>query len=211
MEIQLGIETNDKLPEHPFWTFSLQLYHNNDVADALILFQQAYGLNANFILYLCWYAYNGQGSLNQARVRELLLRIRPWHERVVLPLRRIRDRLKPHVDSILWAKNVRQAVLLEELEAEHAEQLMIADNALFDDTYTKTPPQKCADICRSMVAYCRAMRADLDPEACDAFAEILAVMFRQLSLAELLKLCRKRLLHRRHRGGTMGTQLWIDL
>lgn len=211
MEIQLGIATEEKLPEHPFWDFSLQLYHNDIVARALLMLQQNFSLNANLILYFCWHAFNGQGSLNLTRVRDILLRIRPWHERIVMPLRRIRERLKPHVETVLWVKNVRQSVFLEELEAEHAEQLLIAESGAFDPQTEKTPSQQCADICRSMVAYCRVMRTDLDSQACDAVAAILSVMYSQLPEQSLLKLCRKRLQHRRRREGTTGTQLWLDI
>lgn len=211
MEIQLGINTEEKLPEHPFWDFSLQLYHNNEVARALLQLQNDFSFNANLILYFCWHAFNGQGSLNQTRVRDILLRIRPWHERIVLPLRRIRERLKPFVESILWVKKVRQAVFLEELEAEHAEQLLIAESGVFDPQSDKTALQQCTDICRSMVSYCRVMRTDLDQQACDAVAAILSAMFSQIPEQALTKLCRKRLQHRRRRGGTTGTQLWLDI
>jgi uncharacterized protein (TIGR02444 family) len=211
MEIQMSLRVSDSLPNHPFWTFSQQLYKKTEVEHALILLQYQFGLNANVILFFCWFSFNGQGAFSQSKVRELLLRIRPWHERVVLPLRRLRDRLKPFVDTVDWAKGVRQAILLEELEAEHAEQLMISEFFSYEDHRIKSAPQKAADIFRSLSAYCRMSRVDLDAVGCDAVAAILSIIFSKIPLAELEKTSRKRLMRRRVRGGTVGTQLWLDI
>lgn len=207
----MNLRVSDTLPNHPFWTFSQQLYKKKEIEQALMLLQYHFGLNANVILYFCWFAYNGQGAFNQTTVRELLLRIRPWHERVVMPLRRLRDRLKPFVDTISWAKSVRQSILLEELEAEHAEQLMISEFFSYEDYRIKTAPQKASDIFRSLSAYCRVVRIDLDASGCDAVASILSGMFSKIPLNELEKTSRKRLMRRRSRGGTVGTQLWLDI
>jgi uncharacterized protein (TIGR02444 family) len=211
MEIQMNLRVSETLPNHPFWTFSLQLYKKKEVEQALLLLQNQFGLNANVILFICWFSFNGQGAFSQSKVRELLLRIRPWHERVVLPLRRLRDRLKPYVDKVSWAKGVRQAILLEELEAEHAEQLLISEFFTYEDYRIKSAPQKASDIFRSLSAYCRISRVDLDAIGCDAVAAILSVIFSKIPLAELEKNSRKRLMRRRSRGGTVGTQLWLDI
>lgn len=207
----MSLRVSDTLPNHPFWTFSQQLYKKKEVEQALMLLQYQFGLNANVILFFCWFSFNGQGAFSQAKVRELLLRIRPWHERVVLPLRRLRDRLKPFVDTLPWAKGVRQAILLEELEAEHAEQLLISEFFSYEDYRIKSAPQKASDIFRSLSAYCRMIRIDLDAAGCDAIAAILAVIFSKIPSAELEKISRKRLMRRRSRGGTVGTQLWLDI
>lgn len=207
----MNLRVSDTLPNHPFWTFSLQLYKKKEVEQALLLLQYHYGLNANVILFCCWYSFNGQGALSQAKVRELLLRIRPWHERVVLPLRRLRDRLKPYVDRVKWAKGVRQAILLEELEAEHAEQLLMSEFFSYEDYRIKSAPQKASDIFRSLSAYCRMIRIDLDASGCDAIAMILSVIFSKIPMSELQRNSRKRLMRRRSRGGIVGTQLWLDI
>lgn len=207
----MNLRVSDTLPNHPFWTFSLQLYKKKEVEQALLSLQYDYGLNANVILFFCWYSFNGQGALSQAKVRELLLRIRPWHERVVLPLRRLRDRLKPYVDRVKWAKGVRQAILLEELEAEHAEQLLMSEFFTYEDYRIKTAPQKASDIFRSLSAYCRMIRIDLDANGCDAIAMILSVIFSKIPMSELQRNSRKRLMRRRSRGGIVGTQLWLDI
>jgi len=202
-------QKNITLPDHPFWRFSLQFYQQPKVEDLFLYLQNSYGLNVNVLLFFCWVAYNSQGGLTQHKIREILLTIRPWHEKVVLPLRRIRQYLK--AKKAPWVSSVREHILQEEIQAEHAEQLLILQSFEHSKRRVKAPQHKAADICRSISAYCRVMRTDFDKEACDVVAQLMHILFEKLKFDELKKLSRKRLLRRRGRNSAVATQLWLDL
>lgn len=198
-------QLDNKLPEHPFWRFSLQLYDFEAVEKSLLFLQQRYGINVNIILYFCWVGANGQGRFSQGKVKTILEIISNWHSRVVLPLRRMRQQLKNHCES------AKEIIFEEELSAEQAEQLMLADAFWFISRTIKSPPQKVADISRSIVAYCTVMEVKIDEQFRRAMVEVLQLMYPMLLEGEIQTITEQVLQPQPRMAGSVGTQLSLDV
>src|SRR5688572_7909660 len=114
---------------HPFWKFSIKIYGLPEVEQSLLTLQNERGLNINIILFCCWYSFGDQGRFNKQEIRQIVTNIQAWHDRIVLPLRRIRQQLKPVKES-KW-QMVRQEVLKQELFAEQIEQHFLLEKVIF--------------------------------------------------------------------------------
>ncbi len=118
-------------PTHPFWDFSLKFYRQPGVADACLFVQDRYGLNVNFILFCVWLAKTGGGALSAEQITVALQRVSDWEASVIKPLREIRRVCRHEALGIpefllqIYQPEVESA----ELEAEHVEQLVLAEFA----------------------------------------------------------------------------------
>ena len=88
-----------KPDKNPFWEFSVWLYQKQDVATNCLIFQEETALNVNFLLLCCWAGWHGK-ALEPSILADLLERYDPWHEQVILPLRRLRMRMKQPIGVI---------------------------------------------------------------------------------------------------------------
>lgn len=202
-------ELNNKLPSNVFWDFSVNFYRHPKVEPALLQCQQRYGFNVNFILYFLWRGVNAQGGLSQLKILTLLKVVAPWHHKVVLPLRRLRKRLKA-VDEEHF-QQLRSQILQEELHAEHIEQLLIYDQIWHFKQRIKSPVQKIGDISRSIASYCHVLQVKADVELSQLIAKLLMVLFPRLSEEEIMQICSQRLDQHPNMMKVVGTQLWLDV
>lgn len=120
-----------EFPAHPFWDYSLQLYSQTGVADACLLLQDEFALDVNIVLFCVWSGAAGPGPLDEAAIRNAIARTASWQAEVVSRLRTIRRKLKTD-DLGAGAGSTalfRPRVQALEIDAEHVEQLMLADLA----------------------------------------------------------------------------------
>lgn len=108
-----------------FWSFSTALYSRPGVKEACLALQDA-GLDVNVALWIVWTVITRRDpgpALGQAVEMSAL-----WRARVVQPLRKARDGLKPAPDFIApeAAAAFRNQVLGAELEGERLQQLALA-------------------------------------------------------------------------------------
>ncbi len=115
-------------PDHPFWDFSLALYARPGVAEACLRLQDGPGLDVNLLLFACWSAAERGAPPSRAGWRRLIDGTAAWRSQVVVPLRGVRRFLKNSTVTP-WSAALRERVKALELDAEHAEQLAIADLA----------------------------------------------------------------------------------
>lgn len=108
-----------KLPENPFWLFSLEIYARPDVPEACVVLQDRHGLDVNLLLFCCWAGLRGR-TLERPEISRLIEAAEAWQEEVVVPLRRARRYLKSHAGGA--AEPLRQEIKALELEAERLEQ-----------------------------------------------------------------------------------------
>ena len=112
-----------------FWTFSLQIYAHESVAEACLSLQDNYSLDVNLILFCYWYGVT-RGRLSGPTLRQALELAAPWKDAVVQPLRDIRRWMKtpgarqlatlaPGFDAL------REQIKRDELEAERYQQHML--------------------------------------------------------------------------------------
>lgn len=198
--------TTNYLPSFPFWNFSCEVYGQNQ--QALLNLQHRYGLNINMVLFACWYAASNQGLLSKVDIKQLLSAIQVWHERIVLPLRRMRNGLK-EVYRVNWAQPVREEVLVAELKAEQIEQLLLVDAGPHKASrQRKAPLQRAAHACQNMGAYYRLLHIYLDEADCLVLKNLLRAVFPELSEHDCLALCRSVFLDKQKKS---GKQMQLEL
>ncbi len=148
-------------PHSPFWDFSIRTYAKAGVAEACLALQERHGADVNVLLFCLWAAGRGDGRLTRARLAELLEGIAPWRERVVLPLRRLRDGLKEWTPPVSGdhAELVRATVKRAELDAEHAEQLFLADGVPAAGGPDVSPEAAAMDAAENLAQYLSLLKA----------------------------------------------------
>lgn len=198
------------LPNHPFWSFSCQVYEKTQ--DNLLGLQTRYNLNINMLLFCLWFAANNHSALTKQDLKHLLTSIHTWHERIVAPLRSLRTGLnKNTLLTSAWAESVREEVLATELTAEHIEELLIIDAApKKGQRNRRTVTQRAAFACQNISLYCQVLYIYPDEADCACLADILTAVFTELNPADALPLCRSVLVGK-HLPNHKATQKQLQL
>jgi uncharacterized protein (TIGR02444 family) len=120
-----------RFPQCAFWDFSVAAYGRPGVAAACLALQERYAADVNLLLFACWLGATGRGTLDKAVLRRAEAAIEAWHIEVVRVLREVRQRLKRdrYPASAGLAAPFRRRIQAAELEAEHIEQLALAEIA----------------------------------------------------------------------------------
>ena len=166
----------DGFPDNPFWDFSLATYGRPGVAAACLGLQDRHGIDVNVLLFCCWVGASGGGVLGPAEMAAALAVAGPWQRDVVVPLRRIRRDLKGAGEA---GESLKRRVAAVEIDAEHAEQLMIAA------TWARRPDaalgemQRIGDACANLRRYLEVLGlVPGEPERAD-LATLLGAAFPQ--------------------------------
>ena len=114
----------DETAGEAFWRFSLALYARPGVADALIALQDRAGGDVNLILYALWLGATQGMRLDPAGLATARAATAPLNAAIVMPLRRLRRRLKTEADGDLQALRRRVAGL--EIATERRVQFRLA-------------------------------------------------------------------------------------
>ncbi|MDH5446177.1 MAG: TIGR02444 family protein [Gammaproteobacteria bacterium] len=110
------------LPHSEFWDFSLEVYERPEVSKLCLDLQDNYSADINMLLFACWLAQTGRGTVTVSAWRAMTLRLTRLREKVIKPLRSVRHILK---EEHLAPEAMKQKVFEAELEAEHIEQLIL--------------------------------------------------------------------------------------
>jgi uncharacterized protein (TIGR02444 family) len=117
--------------DNPFWKFSLDVYAAPGVAAECLALQRELDVDVNMLLFCAWLGASRKVMLSAEQLAMFEDIVRPWHEDVVKPLRRVRDTVKGRADSLdedIGA--LRKKVLAAELDAERIEQALLYRAAL---------------------------------------------------------------------------------
>ena len=119
----------DEFQDNPFWDFSVSIYGRPGVADACLFLQDRYGLDVNVMLFCVWVGSTGRGPLEVHEIDACVSRSSDWRKRVIEPLRQIRRacRDKPLGVPEFLLQVFRASMHDVELDAEHVEQLVLAE------------------------------------------------------------------------------------
>lgn len=114
-----------------FWRFSLQLYRRPGVEPACLWLQERRGADVNLLLLCCWLGREGRVA-DRRFLRGARSAAATWRREVVQPLRRARRWLGKGLRGAAAerAAALRRAARSAELEAEHVEQVLLAERAL---------------------------------------------------------------------------------
>jgi uncharacterized protein (TIGR02444 family) len=122
--------------DNPFWTFSLEVYAAPGVAAECLALQRELDIDVNMLLFCVWLGARRNVVLSAERIGVFEDIVRPWHEEVVKPLRRVRDTIKRRADfAEADIGALRGQVLSVELGAERIEQALLYQAVL------QTPPE----------------------------------------------------------------------
>lgn len=197
------------LPTHPFWNFSVKIYRHKQIEESLITLQNERGLNVNVILFCCWYALCDQGRLSKSALKQILISIQPWHDGIVLPLRRIRRQLKTTTKPSLL--EIYREVSSHELVAEQVEQLIMIENVTYETKAVRTNFQKIIDICKNISTYCHLLQIFLDAKDCWHICTILVTLFSKIDQEDILRYCMEHLIEKELHSWQLTAQLPLDL
>jgi uncharacterized protein (TIGR02444 family) len=170
-------------PDHPFWDFSLEVYHREGVGAACLHLQARHGIDVNVMLFCLWLGRSGRGVMTEGELQALRGATDQWHEVVVRGLRRIRVTLRedfPDTPDAL-RESLRGSIQAAEINSEHLEQLLLAGAverpaAAADASLT----DRAADGGRNFKGYLGSLGIAFDPPDCVQFAHILGQAFQGL-------------------------------
>lgn len=106
------------------WSYSLRVYERAGIPAVLIGWQDGLGADVNLALWCTWVSGFRHHRLDEPTVAAADRAVCHWRERVVQPLRAVRNDIKQHVElsGLGDAPAARQAVLAAELAAERVVQ-----------------------------------------------------------------------------------------
>ena len=177
--------------DHPFWDYSLRVYGSEGVPAACIALQDRLDIDVNVMLFCSWIGHSGRGEMTAAELSAALNAVSEWNESIVRSLRAVRQALKggmpPAPDAHSAA--LRRRILKLEVDAEHAEQLMLAravDRPCADGL---PAARRAADAVANIGAYfARHGRAPIETDA-DNLAAVLGAAFGELETDTVRSLC----------------------
>lgn len=176
-----------RLPDHPFWDFSLEIYGRKGVGAACLGLQDEIGVDVNMLLFCCWTAVAGAVRLGDDRIRQALAAIEPWQTGAVRPLRALRRRLKQGFDGVAEERSqaLRRAIQAIEIDAEHLEQLTLAAAVSVKLDAVPGVADRAAEAAGNLTRYLSVLGADRDDIQTQHLTVLLAACFPELPEAEI--------------------------
>ncbi len=171
-----------EFPDHPLWDFSLEVYARPGVEPACLALQEAHGADVNVLLAVIWHGARGLRQ-SPAELDRLGGAVADWRERVVRPLRAVRRDMKAALGAPApMADRLRNRVKRLELDAEHLEQLLLAQLLPGGgEDVDLSPDTALATAAANARAYLESLGAGTD--ATEHLAAILAGVFPDLPAA----------------------------
>ncbi|MBT8440796.1 MAG: TIGR02444 family protein [Gammaproteobacteria bacterium] len=165
--------------DSPFWDFSLSIYGRPGVADACLFLQDRYGLDVNLILFCVWVGSTGRGSLAEPAIDACVSRTSDWRECVIEPLRQIRRACRDEPLGVpeFLLQVFRPSMHDVELDAEHVEQLVLAELASSMPAEEVADDVRFDDARRSLLRYVEQQRVQRDSSMDECLVAILRAAF----------------------------------
>lgn len=176
-------------PDHPFWDFSLEVYHREGVGAACLHLQESHGIDVNVMLFCLWLGASGRGVMSPAELGALQGAVDDWHRVVVRGLRAVRTALKTGFPDVpeKMRESVRGEVQAAEIDSEHLEQLLLAaavDRPVADEGAGQE--ERAANGAANFDLYLDSLGLAFEPADTVQFAHILGQAFEGLSPARAL-------------------------
>src|SRR3990167_404906 len=136
-------------------------------------------INSNLLLYALWYGVNQRWRLFQPDIKTLIESIQPWHERILLALKR----LPPHPPFI-------QGELATEINiAEQFEWQLISSSLLKFNFQNRSLKQQLHDTCYNIMNYCKAIRILINEKDHSAIILLLQAAFPNVLISKIIQAC----------------------
>lgn len=172
---------------NPFWDYSVSIYGSPGVADACIYLQDKYDLDVNLLLFCIWLGASGRGSFDAGEIENCLRRTGDWRARVIDPLRSIRRACRDEPLGVpeFLLQIFRPLMQDIELDAEHIEQLVLAELIRNKPAEDVADEVKAFDAQRSLLAYVAVAGLGRERQLDDCLRTIVGAAFPGAELSEL--------------------------
>jgi uncharacterized protein (TIGR02444 family) len=174
---------------HPFWNFSLEVYSGEAVARSCIELQDRHGLDVNVLLFCCWIGASGRGRLQADELKRLSVKVGSWQRDIVMPLRAARRRLAAGENLPIApeeaASALRRRIADAEIEAEHVEQLLLAETYAAPGNRDRPPKERLAACLANLGLYSAQLGIKVERRDRSAVAAILIACFPMLGAHEI--------------------------
>lgn len=174
----------NEFQDSAFWDFSLSIYGRPGVADACLFLQDRYGLDVNLILFCVWVGSTGRGPLEEHQIDACVSRTSDWRECVIEPLRQIRRACRDEPLGVpeFLLQVFRPSMHDVELDAEHVEQLVLAELAPSMPQEAVADDVRFDDVRRSLLRYVEHQGAQRDSRLDECLLAILRAAFPGLGI-----------------------------
>ncbi|MDY6974229.1 MAG: TIGR02444 family protein [Thermodesulfobacteriota bacterium] len=144
-----------EFPEHSFWDFTLNVHSQTGIHEACLELQVTYGLDVNMLFFCCWVGSAGGGTVGREVIGRALEAVTHWQEEIVRPVWRARHRLKNEFREFpsSLTEPLRQALIAAEVDAEHIEQLVLAESFTFQSDDASTGKKRINDAASNLADY----------------------------------------------------------
>jgi hypothetical protein len=158
-----------------FTEFARQLYTNPQIKNILCHLQERLGMNANILLFCCFFAHKGCCHLNKKDLQNIINAISPWHNQIVTGLQKMLI-ASNKINDQAWQKSIGVTIANSVLLAMQMEQTIlteIIDRLPID----RSPAQKIADACKSVSNYSKELKGGIDQDDAQAIKQLLIHIF----------------------------------
>lgn len=165
--------------DSPFWDFSLSIYGRPGVADACLFLQDRYALDVNVMLFCVWVGLTGRGPLGAPEIDACVSRTSDWRKRVIEPLRQVRRACRDEPLGVpeFLLQVFRPSMHDVELDAEHVEQLVLAELVPTKPVDDVADDTRLDDVRRSLLRYVQHQGVSRDSRLDECLATILRAAF----------------------------------
>lgn len=169
-----------------FWDFTLEINQKKPMQDALIWLHDGHDFSINLLLFCCWYGATGQGRLSKNDLIKLHQASHLWHQNTVLPLRRLCQQLEkqPKIDTF----DIREALRAEQIAAEKAEQLMLA-NTIWQTSQVLPIKRRILDVCKNYATLAQYSNTRLNTTGQQHIIKIIKSCFSRSATPKLIQRC----------------------
>ncbi len=108
-----------------FKAYARLLYSKAGVTERLLTLQDGEGADINLVLFCCYQAVIKDCALDMKALERMSAHVADWREGVILPMRSYRRQIKQTMLRDKSLSVVYDALLIAEIEAEHAQQAML--------------------------------------------------------------------------------------
>jgi len=155
------------MPES-FWNFAIRTYGSEGIPEACLALQDERGADVNVLLFCCWMGAT-RGEFETKTLDKVLEFSHVWADRVVRPLRGVRNWMKnegcPDPDiPVEGCMNLRERIKKVELEAEQMQEIIM-------ESLVETIPEVSLSVAAqtrsatlNLRRYCEAEGIDWDHE-----------------------------------------------
>lgn len=162
-----------------FVDFSHSLINKPLAKQALAQLQSHASININLVLYTLWYGVSQRGRLLQEDIKIIVQSIHPWHERILLALKRL---------AVLNHPVIQKELITEITIAEQFERQLIADSLFKLNFKKRNMTQRINDACYNIINYYKTIRSPIHSDEQNAVIMLLQAASPQVITTKVTKI-----------------------